>query len=371
VRTLVISDLHIGAAGRTDLLRREELRAPLLDAVRDADRLVILGDGVELRDRPKRDIAELAAPVFAELGQALGPDGELLMIGGNHDHGLVAGWIDGRLETEPSGFLELEQLIEPDEAGPLAAALARRAAPARVKVAYPGAWLRDDVYAIHGHYADLHTTVPTFERLAMGAMARWVVRLPQAGATPDDYEAALAPLYAWMNALTQRSEHAVLSAGTGASARAWVSLAGEGRRSRPVRTAALALGYRAAVSALNAAGMGPLDRDLSGAALRRGYLRGIREVIARLGITAGHVLWGHSHRSGPWPEDDPSEWTTQSGARILNTCSWVYQRHFLSERPGDSPYWPGTAIVIEDGRPPRLTRLLEGLGHDRLAPPPA
>jgi hypothetical protein len=371
VRTLVISDLHIGAAGRTDLLRREELRAPLLDAVRDADRLVILGDGVELRDRPKRDIAELAAPVFAELGDALGPGGELLMIGGNHDHGLVAGWIDGRLETEPSGFLGLEQFIEPGQAGPLAAALARHAAPARVKVAYPGAWLRDDVYAIHGHYADLHTTVPTFERLAMGAMARWVVRLPEAGATPDDYEAALAPLYAWMNALTQRSEHAVLSAGTGASARAWVSLAGEGRRSRPVRTAALALGYRAAVTALNAAGIGPLDRDLSGAALRRGYLRGIREVIARLDIAADHVLWGHSHRAGPWPQDDPSEWTTQAGARILNAGSWVYQRHFLSERPGDSPYWPGTAIVIDDREPPRLTRLLEGLGHDRLAPPPA
>ena len=33
VRTLVISDLHLGAA-RTDLLRRAELREPLLEAVR-------------------------------------------------------------------------------------------------------------------------------------------------------------------------------------------------------------------------------------------------------------------------------------------------------------------------------------------------
>ena len=46
-------------------------------------------------------------------------------------------------------------------------------------------------------------------------MARWIVRLPQAGATPDDYEAVLAPMYAWMSALTQRSEHAVVSAGAG------------------------------------------------------------------------------------------------------------------------------------------------------------
>ncbi len=371
MRTLVVSDLHIGSASGADLLRRPELRAPLVEAVRDADRLVILGDGVELRDRPKRDVAELAAPVFAELGAALGAGGELVITAGNHDHGLVAGWIDGRLETEPSGFLGLAERLTPEQAGPLAATLARHAAPASVSVVYPGLWLRDDVYAFHGHYADLHTTVPTFERLAMGAMARWVVRLPEHGASPDDYEAALAPLYAWMNALTQRSEHALVSAGAGASARAWVALAGGGRRRRPVRTAAMALAYRAAVAALNAVGMGPLDRSLSGPALRRGYLRGICEVIARLDVRAAHVLWGHSHRSGPWPTDDASEWTTGAGAGIVNTGSWVYQRHFLSDAPNDSPYWPGTAVVVDDEGPPRLIRLLGDRGHEDLAPPPA
>ena len=58
---------------------------------------------------------------------------------------------------------------------------------------------------MHGHYSDPHTTVPTFERLAAGAMARWVVTCPSDGATPDDYEAVLAPLYACMHALAQRS----------------------------------------------------------------------------------------------------------------------------------------------------------------------
>ena len=337
--------------------------------MRGADRLVILGDGVELRDRPKRDMAELAGPVYADLGAALGPDGELVMVAGNHDHGLVAGWIDGRLETERSGFLALEQFLEPAEAGPLAAALATHAAPARVRVAYPGLWLRDDVYAIHGHYADLHTTVPTFERLATGVMARWIVNLPATGATPDDYEAVLAPMYAWMSALTQRSEHAVISAGAGASSRAWVALAGDGRRSRPLRAAALGAGYTAAVAGLNAAGLGPLDRNLSGPSLRRGYLRGIGEVATRLGIGARHVLWGHSHRAGPWPVDDAAEWVTPGGSRILNSGSWVYQRHFLSEAPNDSPYWPGTAIVLDDGEPPRLVRLLGERGHRELAPP--
>jgi hypothetical protein len=189
-------------------------------------------------------------------------------------------------------------------------------------------------------------------------MARWVVRLPESGATPDDYEAAIAPLYAWMNALTQRSDHAVLSAGSGASARAWVALAGTGRHHRPLRMAALGAGYVTAVAALNAAGLGPLDRNLSGAALRRGGLHGIREVLRRLGVIAPHLVWGHSHRSGPWPSDELGEWTTPAGTRILNTGSWVYQRHFLSERPNETPYWPGTAVLLEDAAPPRLIRLL-------------
>ena len=285
----MISDLHVGANTRADLLRRAELREPLLEAVRGVDRLVILGDALELRDGPQRGALEFAAPLFTDLGRALGRDGELLLLAGNHDHALVSGWIDGRLVTEPAGFLGLEQRIEPRDAGPLAVALAEHAAPARVAVAYPGAWLRDDVYAIHGHYADIHTTVPTFERLAAGAMARWVVPLPPDGATPDDYEAALSPLYAWIHALTQRSGQTLVSQGTGASSRAWVALGGRGRRRRPVRTALLGAGFAAAIAAVNRIGLGPVDSDLTGrraaarlpARLRRGRAPARRARAAR------------------------------------------------------------------------------------------
>jgi len=79
VRTLVVSDLHLGAASGKDLARRAELRAPLIEALRDADRLVVLGDGLELREAPHRAAAELAAPFLAEAGAALGPGGELLI----------------------------------------------------------------------------------------------------------------------------------------------------------------------------------------------------------------------------------------------------------------------------------------------------
>jgi hypothetical protein len=358
VRTLVISDLHLGSASRRDVLRRPELRGPLLDAVRDADRLVILGDGLELRDAPQRDVAAVAAPFFADVGRALGAAGELVLVGGNHDHGLVAGWIDGRLVTEPPGFLGLEQRVAPAEAGPLAARLAAHAAPARVTVAYPGVWLREDVYALHGHYCDLHSTVPTFERVAAGAMARWVVDLPAEHATADDYEAVLAPMYAWIHVLTQRRERALLSAGAGASARAWVSLAGDGRRQRRLRSLALGGGFAAAVAALNALGVGPFERQLSGEALRRGGLHGIREALRRLGVGAPHVIWGHSHRAGPFDGDDRAEWMTHAGGAIVNTGSWVHQPHFLGTDPGGSPYFPGTAVTLDGDSPPRLVRLL-------------
>ena len=46
-----------------DLLRRAPLREPLIERLRDGiDRLVILGDGVELREVPVRRAAA-AAPV--------------------------------------------------------------------------------------------------------------------------------------------------------------------------------------------------------------------------------------------------------------------------------------------------------------------
>jgi hypothetical protein len=360
MRTLVISDLHIGAGTGADLLRRAELREPLIEAVRGVDRLVVLGDGLELRDGPHRDAVELAGPFFSDMGRALGRDGELLLAAGNHDHGLVAGWIDGRLLVEPAGFLGLEERIEPREAGPLAGTLADRAAPARVQVVYPGVWLRDDVFAIHGHYSDLHATVPTFERLAAGAMARWAVAVPAEGATPDDYEAVLSPLYAWMHALTQRADHAVISAGAGASASAWLALGGGGRRVR-LRTAAMRAGFSVVVAAINALGIGPVDRDLSGAGLRRGYLHGMVEFLHRLGVRASNVIVGHSHRPGPLPGDDLAEWTTRAGGRVHNTGSWVNQPHFLGDAPKRSPYFPGTAVLIEGAEPPRLLRLLEAL----------
>lgn len=358
MRTLVISDLHLGRADRRDLLRRPDLREPLLKALDDVDRLVILGDGLELREAAHREATHYAGEFFKDIGRALGPDKELIVLAGNHDHGLAAGWIDARLLSEPSGFLGLEERYE--AAGPLTRQLVEAARPARLQFAYPGIWLREDVYAMHGHYSDLHATVPTFERVIVGAMGKWVAPFPPDRATPDDYEAVLSPVYAWLHALTQRADHSVVAKGGGASSSAYTALTRRSPRALALRT-----GYRGAIAALNAAGLGPLQANLSPSALRRGYLTGIQEVARRLNIGADYLIWGHSHRSGPWPTDDPQEW-----AGIVNTGSWVYQPHFLSSEPNGSPYWPGTAVLVNDTGPPELRRLLGDRGHEELRPRP-
>ncbi|RKQ94006.1 calcineurin-like phosphoesterase family protein [Solirubrobacter pauli] len=362
MRTLVVSDLHLGRAERSDLLRRPELQEPLLDALDQVDRLVILGDGLELREAAHRDAVRIALPFFTALGKRLGPDRELIITSGNHDHGLAAGWIDARLQTEPAGFLGFEQHFGAHT--PIAELLVEAARPARVRFAYPGLWLREDVYAFHGHYADVHATVPTFERILVGAMAKWIAPLPDP-TTPDDYEAVLSPLYAWLNALAQRADNSIVAKGGGASSRSYKALT----RERTPRSLALRTGYRGAVRTLNAVGLGPLQVNLSPTALRRGYLTGIAEVVQRLRIPAEHVIWGHSHRSGPWPTDDLAEWTV-NGTRIHNTGSWTYQPHFLGPEPNGSPYWPGTAILVEDDGPPRLLRLLGERTHADLRPGP-
>ncbi|MDP9385979.1 MAG: hypothetical protein M3P50_12265, partial [Actinomycetota bacterium] len=58
MRTLVISDLHLGSTLGRDVLRRPVALDALCAAVAEADRLVLLGDVVELAEgRPRRAMA--------------------------------------------------------------------------------------------------------------------------------------------------------------------------------------------------------------------------------------------------------------------------------------------------------------------------
>jgi hypothetical protein len=124
-----------------------------------------------------------------------------------------------------------------------------------------------------------------------------------------------------------------------------------------------------AVAALNRAGIGPLRAEISVSELRRSGLRAMAEVSRRLGLDGSYVIFGHTHRAGPLPGDDDPQWARPGdgeGARLLNSGCWTYDSAFLTARPGESPYWPGTCVVVEDSGPPRIERLLLDRTHEQL-----
>jgi hypothetical protein len=223
---------------------------------------------------------------------------------------------------------------------------------------------------MHGHHLDVHCAIPTLEVLAAGAMKRMVGAIPDP-ATPDDYEALLAPIYAWIQASAQRAAPHRRPAGGASAVNVWHALEGAGRRRSP-RRALIRAGFRLAVLAVNRAGLGPVRPDLSATALRRGGLAGLAEVARRLSLAPAHLVFGHTHRTGMLDGDDASEWRTPAGTRMHNAGCWVFETHFMGRLPrGESPYWPGGAIALDDEGPPRLERLLGDLPESVLAGPAA
>jgi predicted phosphodiesterase len=362
----VISDLHLGSRNGVDVLRRPAAQEALVQALEGVDRLVILGDLLELRHGPMRDALRAAGPVLRAIGRRLGPEGEVVLVPGNHDFRLIAPWLEWRLRDGPAP-LGLEERAGA-EASTGTRAIARELGPAALDVAYPGIWLSEGVYATHGHYLDRHVTIPSFERLGSGVLGRLLGAPAERAAAPDDYEVALAPMYGLLDAVAARVADGRAAAPGNASARVWGKLSGDG--ARPWRARALAGAFPLGIGALNRIGIGPLKADLSGAELRRASLKAMGEVVARLGIGARHVIFGHTHRSGPLPDDDAREWRLPGGASLLNTGCWVYESMYLDRHWG-SPYWPGGAAIVDDDAEPRFARLLEGIDARELRPPGA
>ncbi len=335
---------------------------------------MLLGDVLELRHGPVREALAAARPFFEDLGRALAGR-ELVITAGNHDHALVEPWLARRGDEPDPRPLALEQVLEPTEASTALETIAGWVAPTQTRLAYPGLWLRPDVYAMHGHYLDCHLTMPTLERLSLGAMSRLLGRPAAAFAGVGDYEAVGAPLFAWRDAVARDTRTGAVLNGM-ATASVWSALTGTGEkhrrgraaRVRRLRTRTLAGLFPVAVATLNRAGMGPLRAELTMQELRRAGLHAMGEVAARLDLGEAHVVFGHTHRAGPLPADPQWEWRGRGGARLVNAGSWTYSRFFLDEEAGASPYWPGTGVLVEDHGPPRIVRLLQDRTHAQLAP---
>ena len=104
----------------------------------------------------------------------------------------------------------------------------------------------------------------------------------------------------------------------------------------------------------------PLNARLLGAQMRRASIPALARVVHRLGVDADWVLFGHVHRRGPLECDSAGEWQSPAGRpRIANTGCWVYEPLLVHRASPPHPYWPGGAIVLDDGAEPRTVGLLD------------
>jgi Calcineurin-like phosphoesterase len=353
--TAIVSDLHLTVRSGADLARLEAAREPLLEELARADRVVILGDLLEMRERPLPEVLELARPFLEALGEVTAGR-RLVLVPGNHDHTLAEPWLAReRLDPGPLGLASEWPVARGD--GAAAGRIAEWMPGTEVSLAYPGLWLREDVYATHGHYLDLHLTVPRLECIAASLLGRLTGRGRHCR-SPDEYDAVLAPMYAFQFSLAQAARPETLRRGGNISRTVWSRANGDARGNGIARFLLGSVTIPGAVAALNGLGLGPFRADLSGEELRRSGLEAMATVADSLGIRAGHVIFGHTHRAGPQAGDDPADWRAAGGARLWNSGSWYHEPVFLGADPRDSPYWPGTVIRLGDEGPPELVNVL-------------
>ena len=328
MRTLVISDLHLGDRARRDVLRLPAARQRLRETVGGVDRLVLLGDTLELMHRhPERTMA-IAEPVIRELGRALGPGGEAIVVPGNHDAPLIRGWALAQGEGLQSSH------AVPQTASRALDHLVSWLAPARTRVSYPGVWLSDHVWATHGHYLD-HHLIPD---APIG-----LLRPPR-----RDAVATTAYHYEHLHQIGRRSREALPA-----------RLA-----ARPVATVVEGLAARAHVvpELMVSTGLAPLTARLVDMQMRRAAVPAMARVTTRLDIDAEWVLFGHVHRRGPidgepWPSGGPG---------LVNSGAWLFERLLLDRATAPHPYWPGGAVLLENEQPPRTVGLLDDLGAEQF-----
>lgn len=348
MRTLVVSDLHIGARSGRDVLRRTAPVQALLDALEGIERLVLLGDVLELFEVDGDEALAAARPLLEGVRDAMA-DREVLIVPGNHDRALLGRWL-GSARKAP---MALEHAV-PADASPTLLALATALRPARVRAYYPGVWLRSGLYATHGHYLDAHLRFSRrLERLFPG-LREWVGPLPSGPLGPEAYERVLEEPYARIAAYRRRPH-----------------TDRPGRLTRLARTGAAGV-LRAVVPLMALAGqpdgLAPLSAGLFGFELRRAGLEAIATSVERLGVEADDVIFGHIHRAGPFAGE--AAWTA-GGTRYWNSGSWVFNPSLLVGATARSPYWPGHVIEVGAGGPPEVRRLLPHLGRAELLPPPA
>jgi hypothetical protein len=368
--TALISDLHLGAQSGSDVLRRGPMRERLLEAFAavGADRLVLLGDTIELRDGPLGQSLASTREFFEAIGEAFA-GGEVILVPGNHDHRLLGPWLERTRDDEERPAALDELVVAPH---PAVATIVDWLGDARLEVRYPGYWVREDVFATHGHYLDSHVTLPTIERISVATVDRLGGRATGRRETPHDYEQVHAPVYDLIFSLAQGGRGLGGDAdGRSRAMRIWEMIGGASGKARTIRGRLLGSAViPTALRGMERAGLGRFNRDFSIAEIGRAGVEAMHVVVERLGIEAEHVIFGHIHRRGSLPGDGQAPGTPvwrHDGVTLHNTGNWLYAEALLGLAVPQSPFWPGSMIVVGESGPPELVELLTDVDREVLA----
>ncbi len=313
MRTLVISDIHLGQPGGVSVLSRPRPLAALLQALDGYDRLVLLGDIVEMHESHSDLTFPVAEPVLRRIAERLGQDKQVLFVPGNHDHALVQAWAQAK-----GAGLETENLV-PGDASPRLARVLSWLEATRVEVHYPGVWLGEEIWATHGHYLN-HYLRP----------------VSSYGLHPPMRVSATRPA-----AFEYVGRHPEPHLRDGLLPDRWLD------RHLPARMAPLT--------------SFALDRQM-----QRHSLPAMGKVVQALGVKASWIVFGHVHRRGPRSFDNHSLWRPGSGPTLVNTGSWRYEPVVVRGLNAVAPYWPGGAVSIGEDGIPRSVGLLDGLSEREL-----
>ena len=312
----MISDIHLGQGGGISLLTRPRPLAALLQALDEYDRLVLLGDTVEMQEVHPTQSFPIAEPVLRMIAERLGPEKQVLLLPGNHDHALVRDW------ARAAGPDLARENVVPADASRLLEQVVSWFEATRIEVHYPGVWLGEGIWATHGHYLN-HYLRP---------VSSYGLHPPTgvAPATPAESE--------YVSDDPADEPHLR----DGMLPERWLD------RHWPTRLA-------------------PLSAFLLDRQMQRHALPAMLGVVRALGVEARWVIFGHVHRRGPRGRDDQGRWSGEDGRPLLlNTGSWRYEPVVVRRLDGAASYWPGGAVSIGEDGVPRSIGLLDDLSEKQL-----
>jgi Calcineurin-like phosphoesterase len=369
VRSLVISDSHLGAWTGDDLLAYAWAREALRPELERAGEVVLLGDFVDLLFATTEHAFERADGLVELLAQTLSGK-RLVWLAGNHDHHILVRRLEALIELRIATGKPDDKLPEIWRASFFFEAFLRRRLPdTEIEIAYPN-YRVGEVLLSHGHYLDGEVRGSVPNRLLQGGF--WKIAGGRtATPTVEDYEAALVPLTELLFVEAQ------LPKGAAAEQRIQAELRRLGRFAQIAAAPGRELerlGRSLVRLVRGEPGPQPpaadyvLARVIPPGASALPSVRAYAQVCRNLGWdqNARWFVFAHTHQ----PLDGVGVNGTRGGARFWNTGSWIYEpvtgstADYLAYLDHN---WPGSAVVIDTDERGGEPQLLELLAADRAA----